>query len=54
MCREMAKRYDFDIEGCDGDELIRYTEGIACALRLARIFDKDEMHKWADGKNVEG
>jgi hypothetical protein len=36
MCREMAERYDEDIEGCDGEELTRYSEGIECSLRLAK------------------
>jgi hypothetical protein len=52
MCREMAIRYDDDIEGCTAEELIRYSEGMSCALRLADIFKKDEMHKWLDGGEV--
>jgi hypothetical protein len=35
MCKEMAERYDWDIEGCSGEELTRYSEGIECSLRLA-------------------
>jgi hypothetical protein len=52
MCYEMAMRYDDDIEGCTAEELIRYSEGMSCALRLADIFKKDEMHKWLDGGEV--
>lgn len=37
ICMDMADRYDNDIEGCDGDELLRYEEGFSCALRLAFI-----------------
>lgn len=51
-CREMAKRYDFDIEGCDADQLERYCEGIECSNRLADIIEKDEMYKWLGGKKV--
>ena len=36
LCSEMANRYDDDIEGCDADELLRYTEGVTCASRLAK------------------
>jgi hypothetical protein len=37
VCVDMAVRYDEDIEGCDGDELLRYGEGITCCFRLAYI-----------------
>jgi hypothetical protein len=36
-CIDMATRYDFDIEGCSGDELLKYGEGISCCFRLAHI-----------------
>ncbi len=36
-CIDMANRYDSDIEGCDGEDLITYTEGISCSYRLAYI-----------------
>ena len=49
MCREMSRRYDADIEGCDGEQMIAYSEGCTCCNRLAEIFDKDEMKKWIEG-----
>lgn len=50
-CVDMATRYDADIEGCDGDELIRYGEGITCCLRLAHIikygtFPTPDTYAW--------
>ena len=34
---DMANRYDEDIEGCDGEQLIGYDEAIACCHRLAYV-----------------
>jgi hypothetical protein len=34
---DMANRYDEDIEGCDGDELIAYSECISCCMHIAYI-----------------
>ena len=45
---DMANRYDEDIEGCDGYELIRYTEAISCCFRLA--FALKYSHFQSDGE----
>jgi len=42
-CVDMANRYDADIEGCDSEELIAYTEAILCAYRLAYIIKYDQF-----------
>jgi len=45
ICIDMAERYDADIEGCDGDELIAYSEAISCCFRLAYIIKYDKFPK---------
>src|SRR5208282_6089915 len=42
-CVDMANRCDADIEGCDSEELIAYTEAILCAYRLAYIIKYDQF-----------
>lgn len=53
VCIDMAERYDTDIEGCDGDELIRYGEGITCCFRLAYIIKYGEFPPKGDAWSVE-
>jgi hypothetical protein len=43
VCVDMAERYDADIEGCDGEELSRYSEAITCSFRLAYILKYDKF-----------
>jgi hypothetical protein len=52
-CLDMANRYDFDIEGCDGDELLRYGEGITCCFRLAYIIKYGTMPPKGDAWQTE-
>lgn len=46
VCREMAARYDSDIEGCSENELHRHEEGILCSERLEGIFLADELQRF--------
>jgi hypothetical protein len=52
-CVDMAERYDADIEGCDGDELLRYGEGIECSFRLAYIIKYGTFPPKGDAWSVE-
>lgn len=48
---DMANRYDEDVEGCSGEELIAYGEAISCCYRLAYILKygkyPDNSTPWA-------
>lgn len=52
-CVDMAERYDTDIEGCDGDELLQYGEGITCSFRLAYIIKYGKFPPKGDAWSVE-
>lgn len=53
ICIDMAERYDADIEGCDGDELVAYGEAITCCFRLAHIIKYDKFPPEGDAWSVE-
>ena len=54
VCLDMAERYDTDIEGCDGDELLRHGEGIACSIPgLAYIIKYGKFPPEGDAWSVE-
>jgi hypothetical protein len=52
-CVDMAERYDADIEGCDGDELLRFGEGITCSFRLAYIIKYGKFPPEGDAWSTE-
>lgn len=52
LCKEMAVRYDADIEGCSGEALLWYEGSIVCCNRLAKIIETDTIDRWIDGESV--